>query len=164
MSHIVWPVKYCIKAGTNLLSLTFKLLLGIKYLSDCKNNIAVQSKSGDIVLHCCIMIYDSWVTRVKFLQEIFPEKAKLESHWLNQNNKSSIFYMQSKIIFWKWLPKPLVGLWDSISQVCLCSVKIVPPVTPTFGGKKHWLLDIENHIDFCSVGFLKEKSKLKKVI
>ena len=50
--HVLWPMKYCTKAGVNLLSLTCKLLGGSKISSDCKNIIVIQSTSGKIVLDC----------------------------------------------------------------------------------------------------------------
>ena len=70
-------MKYCTKTGVNLFSLTCKLLQGSKILSDCKNNIVVQSTSGDIVLHYYIKTCDGWLARNEFLQEISPERAQL---------------------------------------------------------------------------------------
>ena len=38
------------------------------------------------------------------------------------------------------------------------------PSPPTFGSKKHWLLIMEDSIDFALTYFLKEKSELKKMM
>ena len=47
-----------------------------KFLSDYKNNIAIQSICGNIVLDCCIMTHNGWVARVEFLQDISPKRDK----------------------------------------------------------------------------------------
>ena len=50
--HTLWPVKFCPKAGANLLSLTCKLLQGNKIASDHQNSIMVNTPTGNIILHC----------------------------------------------------------------------------------------------------------------
>ena len=52
--YVLWPMKYCTKAGANIHSLTYKLLQGRKIISDCKNNIVKQSTDGKIILDCQI--------------------------------------------------------------------------------------------------------------
>ena len=41
---------------------------------------------------------------------------------------------------------------------------IYSPLTPAFGGKKHWLLNVEDCTDFAWSYFLKEKLYLKNVV
>ena len=38
------------------------------------------------------------------------------------------------------------------------------PMTPTFGGEKHWLQVVESSNDFARSYFLKEQSELKNVM
>ena len=45
--------------------------------SDHKNNIAVQSSKGNIILDCHIKIDDYWVEGVKFVQETGNKRAQL---------------------------------------------------------------------------------------
>ena len=52
-----------------------KLLQGSKILSDCNNNIVMQSASGNIVSDHQIKIHDGWVAGVKFFQETGLERA-----------------------------------------------------------------------------------------
>ena len=44
------PVEYNIKASVNLFLMIYELLKGSKILSDHKNDIVVQTMSGDIIL------------------------------------------------------------------------------------------------------------------
>ena len=52
--HILWPMKFCPKAGVNLFSLTCELLQGTKISSDQWNNIMVKFTDGNIILDCWI--------------------------------------------------------------------------------------------------------------
>ena len=54
-----------------------KLSQGSKILSDCKNNIIVQSTSVGIMLDCQIVTDHGGATKVEFLQEIDPMKSQL---------------------------------------------------------------------------------------
>ena len=47
-----------------------------KFVSDCKNNIAIQSTEGDIILDNQIKTHDSWVAKVEFLQGIGLKRAQ----------------------------------------------------------------------------------------
>ena len=67
--HVLWPMKYCTKACSNLFLLTYKILQGIKISSDHKNNIVVESAIGDIDLDWQIKTHDSWVAKVELLRE-----------------------------------------------------------------------------------------------
>ena len=58
--HFLWPTKYCVKAGTNLYSLTCKLLHENKNKSDHKNNITRQSSNDNIILEPQIMACDGF--------------------------------------------------------------------------------------------------------
>ena len=64
--HILWPMKFCPKAGANLFCLTCKLLQGNMISSDHQNNIMVSSTSGNIILDCQIKTHDGWGARVEF--------------------------------------------------------------------------------------------------
>ena len=50
--HTLWPVKFCPKAGANLLSLMCELLQGNKISTDHLNNIVITTPSGNIILDC----------------------------------------------------------------------------------------------------------------
>ena len=47
---VPWPVKYCAKAGVDLILLTCKLVKGSKISNKDKNNMVVQTTSGNIIL------------------------------------------------------------------------------------------------------------------
>ena len=65
--HILWPVKFCPKAGAILFFLMCKLSQGNKISSDHQSNIVVSSTSGNIILDDWIKTCDGWVAKVKFL-------------------------------------------------------------------------------------------------
>ena len=48
--HILWPLKYCAKAGANHFLLTCKLLQGGKLCSDEKNNVVMETIKNNIIL------------------------------------------------------------------------------------------------------------------
>ena len=77
--YILWPVKYCTKAGMNLFSLTCELLQDIKMWNDHKNNIIVETTSGDITLDCQIKTHDGWVAGVEFLSRNTEEAHMVKS-------------------------------------------------------------------------------------
>ena len=60
-THILWPVKYCTKAGANLFLLTCELMQGSKISGENKKNIMVENTSGNIILYFQIKTHDSWV-------------------------------------------------------------------------------------------------------
>ena len=62
--YIVWPVKYCVKEGANLYSLTCNFLWRKRIKNNHKNNIMVQSSEGNIVLDFHIKTHDVWIARV----------------------------------------------------------------------------------------------------
>ena len=73
--HTLWPVKFCPKAGANLLSLMCELLQGNKISTDHLNNIVITTPSGNIILDCWIKTCDSWVAGVDFKQASNNERA-----------------------------------------------------------------------------------------
>ena len=75
---ILWSMKYCIKAGANLHSLTWELSHKNKIKSDHKNNILVQSSNGDdMFLVSRIKAHDGWGAIVQWLQEIGHGRVQL---------------------------------------------------------------------------------------
>ena len=75
--HVLWPMKICTKAYTNLYALTFKLSWGNKIKSKHKNYNVIHFSDGDIILDCGIKAHDSWVAGVKFLWETSHKRAQL---------------------------------------------------------------------------------------
>ena len=69
-------MKFCLKAGANLFSLTCKHLQGKKISSDHQNNIMVKSTDANIILDCQIKTHAGWVAGVKFLPEQSDEMVQ----------------------------------------------------------------------------------------
>ena len=72
--HTLSHIKFYPKVGTNLFSITCKLLQGKKILSNLWNIIAAKSTDSDIILDHHIKTHDDWVARVEFLQ--VPERVQ----------------------------------------------------------------------------------------
>ena len=65
--HTLWPLKYCPKAGANLLSLRCKLSQENKISSNHQNNIVVNTTYGNIILDRQVKTCDGWIITVNFL-------------------------------------------------------------------------------------------------
>ena len=50
--HMLWPMKFCPKAGANLFSVTCKFLQGKTTLIVHQNNIMIKSMDGNVILDC----------------------------------------------------------------------------------------------------------------
>ena len=55
--NTLWPVKYCVKAGSNLFSLTCKSRKG-NNISVEKNSIVLETVKGNTVMDCQIKTHD----------------------------------------------------------------------------------------------------------
>ena len=172
-------MKFCPKAGANLLSPTCELLQGKNISSDHQNNITFESMDGDIILDCWIKNHDGWVSIVKFLWETSDKRAKFPLA-----RKISMTSMLNLIIHLSLLPMSLLKPWVYKSPAPSDHVKIAlwaksnnkqwakgyclikkfgerlffnisSPSTPTFGSKKHWLLVIDDISNFLKVSFWK---------
>ena len=75
--HVLWPVKYCTKVSVNPFLLTYEYSQGSNISRDHKNNIVVQAKSGDIILHHLIKAHNDWVASIEFLQETHSKRAQI---------------------------------------------------------------------------------------
>ena len=83
---VLWLMKFYTKAGAIFYLLICKLLQGSKILSNCKNNIVIQSTIRDIVLDCQIKTHNGWVARVKFLLEISLESPQLAKYMVQKKD------------------------------------------------------------------------------
>ena len=165
--HTLLPVTLCIKAGANLFSLTCKFLKGNKIKSDHKNKIVVHTSEGNLILDCCIKTHDCWIAGVEFLQETGQEMVQL-TNALPPKNVNSIHAKlghSSKVIVHttaKSMGIQVTGTFKPCEDCAWGKAKkggvskkaivhsnilwerlffdISSPSTPTFGGKKHWLL------------------------
>ena len=96
--HVIWSMKYCIKAGGSLYPIICKLSQGSNILSDCKSNIVIQSESGNIIIDCQIKTCDGWLAEVEFLQDIGPERAQLAMSSVQRNIMHVKLCHPSKVI------------------------------------------------------------------
>ena len=83
--YVLWPIKYCAKAGANLYSLTCKLLQRNKIKNDPKDNIMVHSSECNIILDHCIKTHNSWVARAEFLQDTGQERTQLANAFIRKD-------------------------------------------------------------------------------
>ena len=72
--QILWPLKFCPKAGVNLFFLTYKISKGNRITSDQHNNIVDNTSNGNIILDPWVKTHDAWVTGLKFLYESNDER------------------------------------------------------------------------------------------
>ena len=162
--NTLWPMKFCLKAGANLFSLTCELSEGNKISSDHCNNIMVKSSDGNIVLDCQMKTHDSWVTQVEFLQGTSQERAQSATalYKKNINDLHAELGHTSKTITHataKAMDIQLTSTFKSCEDCTLGKAKkireskktvgcskilgemlffdVSSPSTPTFVGKKH---------------------------
>ena len=88
--HILWPIKFCPKAGANLFPLTCKRSQGSRISSTHPNNIVVKTLNGGIILDCQIKARNSWVAGVKFLCKAHDEMAVFATA-LPKKNVSNLY-------------------------------------------------------------------------
>ena len=189
--HTLWPVKFCPMAGANLFSLMCKLLRGNKISSDHLNDIVINTPNSEIVLDCWIMTCNGSVTRVDFLQASNDKRAVSATAPLKKNvNDLHVELGHPSEVITRSTAKGLgiqvTGTFKPCEDCALvkakqCSVSkkaapclqileerlffdISSPSTPTFGGKHHWLLVINDCSDYCWSFFLKEKSDLAQTM
>ena len=81
--HMLWPVRYCAKAGVNCIFLTCKLSQGNRISSDNKNSIVVQKINGNNVLNFQIKTHNCCISRVMLLCDSKSKKVNVQSHLLN---------------------------------------------------------------------------------
>ena len=189
--HTLWPVKFCPKAGANLLSLTCELSQGNKLASDHQSNIMVNTPTGNIILDCFIKTCNGRVAGVNFLHEANDERAVSATALPKKN--INILHIElghpSETItqaITKALGIQVTGTFKPYEDCTLGEVKkhtvskkAVPhskilgerlffniscSSTPTFGGKHHWLLIIDECSDFSWSFFLKEKSDIPETM
>ena len=186
----LWPMKFFPKAGLNLFSLMCELLHGNEIVCDHQNNIVVESSKGVIISDFWIKTHGGWVAGVKFLHETNQEKAQSTTslHKKNINDLHIELGNPSKVITnattklmgiqvtntFKLFEDCALGKANK-SRVCKKAVAcskileerlffvISSPSTSTFGGKKHWLLVIEDSTDYVWSYFSKEKMYLASV-
>ena len=185
--HTLWSVKFCPKAGANLFFLTCKLLQGIKITSDHWNNIVVNTPTGEIIIDCRIKTQNSFVAGVDFLHKANNERAVSATALpkRNINNLHIELGHPSETITHattKALDIQVIGIFQPWKDCALGEAKqwavskkavhhskilgerlffdISSPSTPTFGGKHHWLLFIDDYSNYSWSFFLKEKSNL----
>ena len=174
----------------NLFSLTFKLSQGNKISSDHWNNIVVKSSDGNIALDCQIKTHDCWVTEVKFLE---TNQDRVQSATAICFNNTNDFHVElghpSETITYATANDMGIQVNGSFKphedcafgktkksrvskKTVACSKNlggrlfsdISSPSTPTFGGKKHWLLVMEDSRDYAWSFFLKEKLDLAVIM
>ena len=173
--HTLWLVKFYPKAGANLFSLTCKLLQGNKILSYYLINIVINTPNGNIILDRQIKTRDGWVARVNFMQASYNEKAvsataipKKNINYLHvqlghlseviTQSTAKAFGIQVTCIF-KLCEDCALGKAKQYAvskKVVHCQqvleerlfFDISSPSTPTFGGKHHWLLVINDCSNF----------------
>ena len=161
-----------------------------KITSD-QNNIVVEFSEGNIILDFCINSHDGQVVRIEFIYETSQEKAQSTNANKKKNiNNSHVQLCQSSEVithattksmgiqvtskFKPWegcvlgkaqkgrVCKKAVALSKILDERLLFDISL--PFTPTFGGKKHWLLVIDVSTN-CGRGlFLKEKSNSASVM
>ena len=180
-------MKLCPSAGANLFLLTCKLSQGNTISSDEANNIVITTPNGNIILDRQIKTRDGWVAGMDFLRNVIDEKTVSATilikrdvndlhaelgHPLEAITRSTgkHFNIQVTSTF-----EPCEDCTLGKAKQQAKSKKAVPclqflgerlffdissPSTPTFGGKRHWLLVIDDHSDYCWSFFLSEKSNL----
>ena len=152
------------------------------YVSDHKNNIMVCSSEGDIILDHSTKTHDRWVAWIEFLWEKCQEKAQLDTALTKKiiNDLHAELGHPSEVIahaIAKSIGIQVTGTFKPYEHCTLGKVEkggvckkavawskylgdrllfdISFPSTPTFGGKKHWLL-VEDSIDYAWGHFFKE--------
>ena len=179
MAHEVLP-----QDGCKPFSLTCEHLQGNWIKSNHQNNIVVKSTNGNIILDCWIKNRDGWVTGVKFLSESSQERAQSATAQQKKNFKKlhieldhsskSITHATAKTMgvqetkTFKLCEDYTLGKAKKIrvnKKAVACSkilgerlfLDIISPPSPTFWGKKHWLLVMKGSNNYAWSFFLKEK-------
>ena len=149
----------------------------------------ITALNGNIILDCQIKTRDGWVAGVNFMQASCDEKAVSATAIpkKNVNNLHVKLGHQLETITWSTAKatgiqvtgmfKPCEDCALGKAKQCAVSKMAVPhshilgerlffdissPSTPTFGGKRHWLLVINNCSNYCWSFFLWEKSDLAR--
>ena len=144
----------------------------------------VKSTDGNIILDCQIKTHGGWVTGVELLHETSDERAQSATAPHKKNIKDlhvEVGHPSKSIIHatTKALGIQVTGTFMPCEDCILGKAKqraiskkafvqskfwlffdMSSPSTPTFGGKKHWLLIIDVSGNFIWSFFLKEKSDL----
>ena len=151
----------------------------------------VESSESDVILDCWIKTFDDWVARVKFLREVTKDRAlsanALHKKYINAlyfelgHSSESITYVTVKVMgiqvtsIFKLCKDCALGeaKQHEVSKKSVSWLKILgktlffdisSPSTPPFGGKKHWLLVVEDSGNCAWSFFLKKKSNLSGVM
>ena len=169
--HVLWPMKFCPKALANLFSLTCKLLQRNRIPSDHGNDIVVNN----IILDYQIKTCNGWVTGVKFLCKSNDERAVSATALPKKNVNNlhvelshpfqTITHATTKDLGIQVTGtlKPCEDCLLGKAKQQMVSKKAVPhsryfgewlffdissPSTPTFSGKWHFLLVIDDCSDY----------------
>ena len=180
--HTLWPMKFCPKAGVNLLSLTWELLQGNRISSDHCNNIVANTRCGNIELDCKVKTHNDWIMGVNFLCIASNERAQSAMASPKKNIKNlhvelghlfkTITHATAKALGIQVTGtfKPCENFALGKAKQCAVSKKALPcsnilgerlffvissPSTSTFDGKQHWLLIIDDSNDYIWSFFLK---------
>ena len=182
--HVLCPMKFCPKEGANLFSLMCKLSKGNMISSNHCNNIVVNTTYVDIILDGQIKTHNGFVTGVDFLHETTNERAQSATASCKKNINDLHFELGHPSETIMCATAKALGIQiTSTFQLCkdaMCHKQkgctsfnnfggrllfdISSPATPTFGGKWHWLLVIDDSCNYIWSLFLKEKSDLASTL